>query len=83
MAVGPDNAESFRRFWETNSLPFIGIPDPEHRVLKTFGQEFKLFKFGRMPAQVIVDSNGLVRYVHYGDSMSDIPSTGEILEMLP
>jgi peroxiredoxin Q/BCP len=41
-----------------------------------------LFKFGRMPAQLIIDKSGLVRYVHYGHSMSDIPSNIEILDLL-
>jgi peroxiredoxin Q/BCP len=31
-------------------LPFIGLPDPGHRVLKLYGQEMKLFKLGRLPA---------------------------------
>jgi peroxiredoxin Q/BCP len=51
-------------------------------VLKLYGQEIKLFKFGRMPAQVVVDKEGIARFVHYGKSMSDIPSNDEILESL-
>jgi peroxiredoxin Q/BCP len=35
-----------------------------------------------MPAQVIVDKAGKARYVHYGHSMADIPSNGEILALL-
>jgi peroxiredoxin Q/BCP len=37
---------------------------------------------GRMPAQLIVDKQSRVRYVHYGDSMSDIPENEELLGML-
>ena len=61
---------------------FIGLPDPKHRVLKLYGQEINLFKLGRMPAQVIIDKNGIARFVHYGKSMSDIPATKEILAVL-
>ena len=29
LVVGPEDAESFRTFWEREQLPFIGLPDPE------------------------------------------------------
>ena len=82
VVVGPDNAEAFRKYWGENDLPFIGLPDPTYSVLKLYGQEIKLFKFGRMPAQVVVDKMGIARYVHYGKSMSDIPSNDDILDSL-
>ncbi len=82
VVLGPENAKAFRRYWTENDLPFIGLPDPNHSVLKLYGQEIKLFKFGRMPAQVVVDKAGIARYVHYGKSMSDIPGNDEILASL-
>ena len=82
IVAGPENAEAFKKYWEKNELPFIGLPDPEHSVLKTYGQEVKLFKLGRMPAQVIIDRQGMVRFVHYGHSMSDIPENSELLSLL-
>lgn len=82
IVVGPDNAKAFARFWEEHDLPFTGLPDPKHRVLKLYGQEIKLFKYGRMPAQVLVDRAGIARYVHYGHDMSDIPGTEEMLGLI-
>ncbi len=82
IVIGPDDGNSFREYWATESLPFIGIPDPKSKVLKLYGQEVNLFKLGRMPAQVTVDKSGIVRYVHYGHSMSDIPSNESILEII-
>lgn len=82
IVVGPEDADTFRAYWSQHHLPFIGLPDPKSSVLKLYGQEVNLFKLGRMPAQVIVDRNGMVRYVHYGNSMSDIPSNEELLELL-
>jgi hypothetical protein len=35
-----------------------------------------------MPAQVIIDKQGMVRFVHYGHSMSDIPDNSELLALL-
>ncbi|MEN6422948.1 MAG: alkyl hydroperoxide reductase, partial [Smithella sp.] len=68
--------------WEKEKLPFIGLPDPEHKVLKKYGQEINLFKLGRMPAQLMIDKSGKVRFVHYGHSMTDIPENKELLDLL-
>lgn len=82
VVVGPDDADAFRSYWAEHDLPFVGLPDPEHRVLRLFGQQVNLFRLGRMPAQVIVDSQGIARYAHYGHAMSDIPENSEILQIL-
>lgn len=82
VVVGPEGADAFSMYWKQNKLPFIGLPDPTHTVLKRYGQEVSLFKFGRQPAQVTIDRNGQVRFVHYGHDPSDIPSNEEILTLL-
>lgn len=81
LVVGPDNAEAFAEYWQRESLPFVGLPDPGHSVLRLYGQEVNLFKLGRMPAQVLIDKGGVARYVHYGHSMSDIPKNEELLAL--
>ena len=82
IVVGPEDARTFESYWSQHDLPFIGLPDPKASVLKLYGQEVNLFKLGRMPAQLIVDKDGVVRFVHYGHSMSDIPENAEILALL-
>jgi peroxiredoxin Q/BCP len=82
VVVGPEHKHLFQDYWTNHQLSFIGLPDPEHRVLKLYGQEVNLFKLGRMPAQVIIDKLGMVRFAHYGHSMSDIPRNRELLELL-
>jgi peroxiredoxin len=82
VVVGPENAAAFKRYWDDEKLPFIGVPDPAHTVLKLYGQEVKIFKFGRMPAQVMIDQEGMVRFVHYGHAMEDIPANEELLTLL-
>jgi peroxiredoxin len=79
VVVGPEGPEAFRRYWAEHRLPFVGLPDPTHAVLKRYGQEVKIFKLGRMPAQVLIDKAGMARVVHYGHSMADIPPNQEIL----
>jgi peroxiredoxin Q/BCP len=82
LVIGPEDEVAFVRYWEKESLPFVGLPDPEHTVLRLYGQEIKLFKMGRMPAQVIVDRQGQARYVHYGHEISEIPPNEELLALL-
>jgi peroxiredoxin Q/BCP len=82
LVIGPEGPKKFQEYWEEHDLPFTGLPDPKHSVLKRYGQQIKLFKMGRMPAQILVDRQGQVRYVHYGQSMSDIPENEELLDLL-
>jgi peroxiredoxin len=82
IVAGAEKPQAFAKYFQENDLPFIGLPDPKHTVLKRYGQEVNLFKLGRMPAQVIVDKAGIARYAHYGHAMSDIPENEEILGIL-
>jgi len=82
LIAGPEKSEAFRDYWAKENLPFIGLPDPEHKVLKLYGQEVKIFKLGRMPAQLLIDKSGKVRFVHYGHSMADIPENKELIDLI-
>ena len=75
VVVGPEKPDKFAAYFEKNNLPFTGLPDPKASVLKLYGQEVNLFKLGRMPAQVLVDMDGIARWAYYGHAMQDIPAT--------
>ncbi len=82
LVIGPEDAKAFQTYWQAHDLPFIGLPDPKHSVLKLYGQEVNLFKLGRMPAQMIIDKQGLLRFIHFGHDMSDIPENPELFTLL-
>ena len=82
LIVGPEKAESFRKYWEKESLPFIGLPNPDHSVMKLYEQEWKLLKLGRMPAQMLIDKSGIVKFVYYGKSMADVPDPGDVVNVV-
>ena len=82
LVVGPENTKAFQEYWTKENLPFVGLPDPEHTHSGFYGQKVKVLKLGRLPCQMIIDKTGILRFVHYGRSMSDIPSNSEILELL-
>jgi len=79
VVVGPDGEKAFQNYWQKEGLPFVGLADPTHTVAQRYGQEVKLLRLGRMPALMVIDKAGQVRYAHYGGSMSDIPPNAEIL----
>jgi peroxiredoxin len=82
LVVGPDGPRSFQRTWEKQAFPFPGLADPQHTVADLYHQQVSLLKLGRMPAVLIVDKAGQIRYQHYGESTSDIPLNQEILQLL-
>ena len=82
IAIGPDGLNAFKRYWSENQIPFPGCADIGSKVADRFYQEVNLFKLGRMPAVFVIDRAGQVRYSHYGDSMSDIPTNQTVLAIL-
>ncbi len=82
IAIGPETAEAFAKWWHNERMPFIGIADPEHAIAKIYGQQVNPLKLGRMPALMVIDKKGDVRFRHYGDSMSDIPTDEKVLSLL-
>jgi len=82
IAIGPEDAETFADWWHSHRMPFTGIADPEHAIADMYGQEVKLLKLGRMPASLLIDKSGKIRYEHYGESMSDISENRQILSLI-
>jgi len=82
MAVGPNSPMAFEQYWENEKIPFIGLPDPDHRVARLYRQEVNIFKAGRMPLNCVIDQKGFVRFAHYGASMKDIPTNEELLQVI-
>ena len=82
LAVGPDSPAAFRSYWSAQRLSFIGLPDPDHKVAMRYKQEVNVFKLGRMPLVTVVDQKGLIRFAHYGASMSDIPKNEVLLDVI-
>ena len=82
IAIGPETPEDFADWWHKHQMPFIGIGDPKHDIARRFGQQVKLLKLGRMPAQFVIDREGKMRNLHYGESMQDIIADDDVLALL-
>jgi peroxiredoxin Q/BCP len=82
IAIGPDSSEAFKKYWKEHNLPFIGCPDQGSKIAATYYQKVNIFKLGRMPAEFIIDPVGMIRFVHYGASMSDIPEPTDLINVI-
>jgi len=82
LAVGPNDALTFKQYWKDETIPYVGLPDPDHKVARMYRQEVNIMKLGRMPLVCVVDGNGRIRYAHYGASMSDIPDNKTLLNVI-
>ena len=82
IVIGPEDKSSFTEWWQKEAMPFHGIPDPRHVTARSYGQQVKPLKMGRMPALFVIDKNGLMRLRHYGKSMSDIPTVEDVFQIL-
>ena len=80
--MGPDSQTMFKMFWTKEKMPFVGLSDSKHTVADLYGQEVKLLKLGRMPALMIVDKKGRIRFAHYADNMRDYPELQEMYDVL-
>lgn len=80
--VGPDMSAVFKLYWAKEKLPFIGLADPKHSVADRYGQQVNLWKLGRMPALMVIDKKGRVRFTHYAENMRDYPTLEEMYAVL-
>ncbi len=83
--VGPEETSAFAAYWkkaelDDEALNFVGIPDPEHQILNLYAQPNRLLRLGRMPMQVLIDHDGVLRWKYVGSSMADIPALEVVLE---
>ncbi len=79
IAICPEKIEAVNKFMEKNELSFDLVSDNNHKLAGIYGQETKLLKLGRMPAQVIIDNDEKIKFKHYANSMKDIIENQEIL----
>lgn len=82
LVIGPEGPRRFKQVWEEQRYPFIGLADYRHEVADRYGQQVKLHKLGRMPAMLVVDKQGVIRFAHFGDDMADIPKNEDVLALL-
>jgi len=82
-AITADRFENARRLelhYTKSAFPIFF--DRKHEVVRMLHQEVKIFKLGRLPAVLIVDVEGTIKWTYYGSDFRDIPTNKEIFEAL-
>lgn len=82
IILGPNAPESFKRTWQIEELTMIGLSDPDSTIANRYHQEVKFMRMGRLPALMVLDKKGIIRFMHYGKSMSDIPDNPQVFGIL-
>lgn len=82
IVIARHDAQTMASYWAEKNLPFPGIPDPDGKLGRLYGQQKKILKLGLMPAQFVIDTHGQVVFVHYASSMKDIPTNDLILNII-
>ena len=82
LVVVKESDEKVRSYWREHGLSLHAIADPKGELTEQFGQQWKLHKLGRMPAQIVIDCQGRVVFAHYGSGMSDIVPDEKMLELI-
>lgn len=74
VVMAPDRPPTLRQYFEREHLPFEAIADPTQRVLKAFGQQYRWYMVGLLPAMLAIDPQGAIVWSHYASSPQDLPS---------
>ncbi len=82
VVIAPHETEKVKAYLEKEYIPFAGIPDPDGKIGKLYGQEWNLLKLGRMPALFIIDQKGTIAFAQYANNMADILENGKLLKIL-
>lgn len=77
-----DNKKNAQKLEQKYARKYPIYYDEDKKVAKRLNQEIKLLKLGRMPGLLILDTNGIIRYAYYGDSMKDIPKNETLIEII-
>ena len=79
VAVCPETEDKIEAFLEKHTCQFDFVSDPDHKHADQYGQQVKLLKLGRMPAQILIDKKGNIVFSHFASSMKAIVDNDEIL----
>lgn len=82
VAIAPDTLDSARSFFESKSLPFQSLADPDREVFRMYDVKSAMISMGQRPGLFVVDKDGVVRYAHLGFQQWEIPSVDATLAEL-
>jgi peroxiredoxin Q/BCP len=82
VAIAPDTLEGVEKFVRDNEYPFSLLADTEHAVFDAYDVVSTMMSLGQRPALFVVDTDGNVRFDSIGTQQWQIPTNGNVLEVL-
>ena len=82
LIVAAQGSKGVRRWLERNPQPFPWLFDPERSAIKAYGVynriSYDAFRMAH-PAAVLIDAQGVVRFIFRSSTQMDIPSSETML----
>jgi len=85
LGVAAQDREELRKFLQFHELPFTILNDEDRKIVKAYGIEVDLGPPRGVvpnPTDIILDSEGVIRYIYIGDSPDDFPRDEELYGIL-
>ncbi len=82
LVVCPEDEKGVEKFTKDFDFGFDFVADHKHTLADKYNQQVKILKFGRMPAQIVLNKDLEVVYSHYAKNMKDIVEEREIFSEL-
>ncbi len=82
VVICPENMAGVEKFVAKQPLEIDLVADPQHVIADRFKQQVKIFKLGRMPAQIILNKDDKQVFEHYASSMTNIIENNVILSAI-
>ncbi len=82
-AVSPDDPAKLRRFRDREGLEFPILLDTDNAVAISYGLLNESNPVVPHPTAIVIDSEGIIRYLRVDEDYRARPSTEELLDALP
>lgn len=80
--ISPDSEERLRGLWKDQSFSFPGLRDPEAEVIREYGILNQAAPPLPHPTTLVIDEEGLVRWLEVDEDYRVRPATDTVLKAL-
>ncbi len=82
IVVCPENEEKIKKYLDKEPLDLVFVADPTHTLADFYKQQVKIFKFGRLPAQILLDKDRNTVFEHFATSMKDVVENERVFKWI-
>lgn len=85
LGIAPQDPEALRKYLEFHDLPFSILLDEDREVVRLYGVEHDVGPprgVTAHPTGIIIDPEGIMRFINIGESSDDLPENEVLFEVL-